>query len=151
MINKEQISYLFPNFLKDFTEFYEAQKFWLRLCREILEKNKQEKNWIICGELLQHELGVLDSFEIVGGINFDRTKGIGIAQLDSEEYADQKIICYTVESDKFSDLKPAIYLEFRCVLSEESAEVFRKLLEKWIQPDCNREEIEKFIEESIEG
>jgi hypothetical protein len=140
------MKYLFPNFLNNWEEFVKSQYYWLRLCWEILEKNQQAKNWIVCGEMLQHELGVLDSFGIVGGFNFEKTKGIGITQRDPKGYTELEIVSYTAESDKFSDTQPIIYLEFTCNLSEESAAIFKQLFEKWIQPDCTTEEIEKFIE-----
>ncbi len=139
------MKYLFPNFLKDLSEFYESQDYWIRICQKILQNNQQQDNWQYGGEPLQHDLSVFTSYPIVGGFNTEKTKGFTINQQDPEEHTKWEIAAYTAESDKFSDIQPITYLEFNCNLSQKSVDIFKQLFEKWIQPGCNREEIEKLI------
>lgn len=142
------MKYLFPNFLTDYNEFIQSQLHWIRLCQEVLEENRQEKDWVIGVEVPQIPFSALPEFGdfgIAGCINFEKTKGVGIIQQIPKQYKFD-IFAYTEASDKFSDTVPTIYLEFGCTLTEESSDTFRKLFTKWIQPDVNREEIDKFID-----
>lgn len=138
------MKYLFPNFLNDLNELIESQLHWIRLCQEILEKNQQQDNWAVGADPPQHDLSGFGSYGIIGGFNFEKTKGFDINQQDPKD-RNWEMVAYTSESDKFSDTKPVIYLHFNCNLSEESSNIFSKLLEKWIQPDTSREDIESFI------
>lgn len=139
------MKYLFPNFLKDLDEFYESQTYLIHLCQKILEKNQQQNRWKIGADPLENDLSVFTSYPIVGGFNVEKTKGFTINQQDPREHTKWEIVAYTAESHKFSDTQPIIYLEFNCNLSEESVNIFIKLFEKWIQPNCDKEEIEKSI------
>lgn len=139
------MKYLFPNFLNDLSEFYEAEKYWKLLCQDVLEKHQQQNDWTISADPVEMDLSVFDNYPIVGGFNLDKTKGITVYQQDPK--ADLwEMSTYTSESDKFSETQPITYLEFKCNLSEEASKIFKKLLEKWIQPDCSKEEMENFIE-----
>lgn len=142
------MKYLFPNFLTDYNEFIQSQLHWIRLCQEVLEENRQDRDWIIGAEVPQIPFSSLyefGSWGIVGGFNFEKTKGIGINQQIPKEDA-WEMSAYTAAFDKFSDTVPIIYVEFCCDLTKKSSDTFRKLFSKWIQPDVNREEIDRFID-----
>jgi hypothetical protein len=140
------MKYLFPNFLKDTNEFHQAQDYWIQLCREVLESNQQLQNWTFGAEPPQMDVSEFSSWGLVGGYNNEKTKGFSIDQQDPKQHTKWEMVAYTQESDRFSDTQPIVYLQFTCNLSEKSSEVCRKLFTKWIQPDCDKNEIERFIE-----
>ena len=145
MLHKSKtMKYLFPNFLSDYEQLHKSQLYWISLCQEILEKNLQQNSWAVGGEIPQQNLSLHDSFGLVGGYNFQKTKAFGITQFNPYEY-DFEMVAYIEESGRFSEETPTIYLQFNCKLSVESARVFKKLFENWIQPNCGKKELERYI------
>jgi hypothetical protein len=138
-------NYLFLNFLKDINEFHKAQNYWLQLCREVLESSEQSENWTFVAEPPQ-TVSNFSSWRLVRGYNTEKTKGFSIEQQDPKQHTKWEMLAYTQESHRFSNTQPIVQLQYACNLSGKSAEVFRALLTKWIQPDCDRNEMERFIE-----
>lgn len=140
------MDYLFPNFLKDDVEFKRAREYWHLLCQEILTRDHQQENWEVWLEDQTPNRELFDNIAIYSLITQDRTKGAIINQQDLEYHIKWQVAAWTkVYERQDTEFWPSEYLVFNCNLTEENAQIFKKLFEAWIQPDCGRKEINALI------
>jgi hypothetical protein len=142
--------YLFPNFLTNSEEFEDARDYWHKLCQDIMSKYHEQQNW---QKWLNDQINdgeILDNFPICSLINRGRTKGVVINQQDPEYHTKWEVSAWVKTCERqANEFWAEEYLVFNCNLTEENAQIFKGLFEAWIQPDCDRMQLEKLISEIL--
>lgn len=143
--------YLFPNFLIDAQQYTESQNFWEDLCLKILSKHRQSDFWIPWFGT-ENVVSAADNAILYEGNpiywldNSTQSKSVRIIQQDPKIHTKWEMATWTeVVGDKYSELGLMKQLVFTCNLTLETANVFEKLFEAWIQPETDVQAIEEMI------
>jgi hypothetical protein len=145
------MKYLFPNFLVDIQQYTESQKFWEDLCLQILSKHRQSDLWIpwLGAENI---LSAADNAILYEGNpmywldNPIQLKSVRIIQQDPKIHTKWEMATWIdVVGDEHSELGLIKQLVFTCNLTLETANVFEKLFEAWLQPETDAQAMEEMI------
>lgn len=124
---------LFINFLNDPGEYDCAVAFWQKLVREVLEKRFGREEWC---EWLNTKFvdgtPFRDGNPIASFVSKPKRRGIKIIQLS--EVQPHKIDA-SVQIFALGDDEEMPYLEIRCFLTLEAAELSKQLIAAWVGED----------------
>lgn len=142
------MEYLFSNFLNDVQQYRAAQAFWESLCKQILAKYDQSAAWKTWFREVELDNGSIlrDGNPIYSLVNRKQAKGVTIIQQDPKIHTKWEMAAFVnTFGDEHYELGEINNLVFACNLSQESADMFEKLFEAWIQPECKLQDIEQTI------
>jgi hypothetical protein len=146
------MKYLFSDFLNNAQEYKESRRFWEDLCLQILLKHKQSDFWHQWFDIdvMKDSVNQNDGNPIYSLINRIQLKGVRIIQQNPKIYTKWEQAAWVdVVGSEYSEYINITELVFTCNLTLESAEIFKKLFEAWIQPEAETRAVEGLIKKLV--
>lgn len=143
------VKHLHTDFLSDGARFDAAAAYWQRLCSEVLRAHGQEDRWQPWfGIHLDRSQLIVEEGSIHSLYSEVQNKAISIEQYPAKE--DNIEIWARLGTFGEGVLEPPTsFMLLGCALSEEAANIARKLIELWVRPDTTTEQMEAAIAQLI--
>lgn len=140
------VRHLFKDFLKDKVEYAKAKKYWEDLLEELFPPSRIKSERRLTYHYINGE-EILDGNPITDRYFESLKKTIRIIQNEVSD-SGLSLDVWTERKEIDEDLKVS-ELTVTLELSEESAEIVKDLLKKWIIEDYSIDRIERYIEKDI--